>query len=798
MNDVATQHNGFETVFRDSKDGLAIFKDGYFVDCNQSMVELVGGRSKADFLGLTPFDFSPEFQPDGQRSIDKGMQLIERCYNEGSMRFEWMHTKFNQERFWCEVIITKMTLNGEIVIHANWRDISEKKQLEIELAQQKETFETLFNESLDSLSVFDGTQYIDCNKAFVEMFGFAAKEDVIGIHPELVSPEYQPDGRTSKEAAQDVIHAVLQQDRKQRFEWVHKKIDGTEFWTEVILSKVTLNGVDAIYAVIRDISEKKNLEFKLAQQKQTFEALFNESKDGLTIYDGTRYLDCNKAFAKMMGVASKEQIIGLGPLDISPEFQADGRTSVINSAELNREIVENGKARFEWLHQKVDGTPVWTEIIVTTIVLNGEKVFFSTTRDITEKKALEFKIAEQKLTFETLFNESEDGLTFYDGEQYIDCNKAFMKLMGFTSKEQVIGLNPLLLSPQYQPNGCTTEALYAQCRADLYSKGSARCEWLHKKVDGTEFWTEVIIGLLSLNGRKVVYSITRDINDKKALELQIVKQNGELNQSNEILADTIAHLQQTQDKLVESEKMASLGSLVAGVAHEINTPIGVGVMGMSQLMDESKVIRQHYDAGALTEGEFEDYLNSTNELSEIVKKNLDRTAHLVRGFKQIAVDQMSEDEREINLKDYLNEVLFSLGSITRKANVMVQLDCPKDLNVVTNPGLLSQVLTNLIVNSVNHGFSDRPAGRIAMVIREQGETAFSLNYQDDGKGISPANLPKIFDPFFTTNRAEGGTGLGLNVTYNIITNALGGSIECHSKEGEGVEFIIGFNVKQRV
>ena len=558
MAETATQDSGFETVFRDSKDGLAIFKDGYFVDCNQSMLDLVGVSKREDFIGLTPFDFSPEFQYDGQSSADKGMQLIERCYNEGSVRFEWIHKKFNGEPFWTEVILTKMVLNGEVVVHANWRDISEKKDLELKIAEQKETFETLFNESLDGLSVFDGKQYTDCNKAFVSMMGFESKED----------------------------------------------------------------------------------------------------------------------------------IIGLSPLAISPELQADGSISFERAIELNTEIIEYGHARFEWVHKKTDGTEFWTEIIVNTIVLNGEEVFFTTTRDITEKKELELKIADQKLTFETLFNESEDGLTFFDGEKYLDCNKAFLKLMGFKHKDEVIGLNPVLVSSVYQPDGRTTAEHFEERAAEVFENGSFRCEWVHKKTDGTEFWTELIVGLLSLNGREVTYSITRDISDKKELELEIVERNAELE-------STIENLKQTQDKLVESEKMASLGSVV------------------------------------------------------------------------------------------------------RKANAEVVIDCPIDINVYTNPGLISQVFTNLIMNSIHHGFDGKDSGTIGITVNDLGDRAFDIRYRDDGKGISSLNLPKIFDPFFTTNRGKGGTGLGLNVTYNIVTNVLGGTIECRSDEGQGVEFLIGLHVKER-
>ena len=286
--------------------------------------------------------------------------------------------------------------------------------------------------------------------------------------------------------------------------------------------------------------------------------------------------------------------------------------------------------------------------------------------------------------------------------------------------------------------------------------------------------------------------------EKKALELQINERNAALRESNSNLENTIESLKQTQDKLVESEKMASLGSLVAGVAHEINTPIGVGLVGISQLMEESASIRKRYESGALTETDFEDFLNSSNELSGIVNKNLERTAQLVRGFKQIAVDQTSEDERQIDLKSYIEEIVYSLGSVTRKANVQVAVDCEENVQVVTNPGLLSQVLTNMIVNSMNHGFADRDSGNITITAREDHDNMFALIYKDDGRGISEENLPKIFNPFFTTNRGKGGTGLGLNVTYNIITNALGGSIKCRSKVGEGVEFDMSFKVRHRV
>ena len=256
-------------------------------------------------------------------------------------------------------------------------------------------------------------------------------------------------------------------------------------------------------------------------------------------------------------------------------------------------------------------------------------------------------------------------------------------------------------------------------------------------------------------------------------------------------------LKEAQDKLIESEKMASLGSLVAGVAHEINTPVGVGLMGITQFKEDIDAIIKRYNNRELTPTDFEVFLTDANEICELVKTNLDRTAQLVKGFKQIAVDQTSEEDREVNLSHYVSEVIASLNSVLKKSQAAVTLTCPDNIVVVLNPGLLYQVLSNLIMNSINHGFKDTPAGQILIVIEDSGNTQFSLNYRDNGSGISAEHLPQIFNPFFTTNRANGGTGLGLNVTYNIITSGLGGSIECRSDIGEGVEFLLTFKVKQR-
>lgn len=537
---------------------------------------------------------------------------------------------------------------------------------------------------------------------------------------------------------------------------------------------------------------------QLNTQEKGFETVFRHSKDGLALFKDGVFVDCNQSMLELVGLTEKEQFIGLTPFDFSPEYQFDGRSSAEKGMEYINRCYDEGSVRFEWIHQKLNGEPFWCEVIITKMVLDGDVVVHANWRNISEKKDLELKLAEQKETFEILFNESMDGLSIFDGHQYLDCNKAFLTLFGFSHKDQVIGLHPINLSPEFQPDGKSSRDSVRAVLQDSLGKGSTRFEWMHQKLDGTTFWAEVILTKVKLNGVFSIYAVIRDISEKKQLELELYERNTELDRSNQDLEQMLDHLKQTQDQLIESEKMASLGSLVAGVAHEINTPVGVGLMGITHLMEENEAIRKRYQNGELSEEMFEDYLTSSTNLSKIVLKNLDRTAHLVRGFKQIAVDQASEEDRAINLKEYIEEIIFSLGSVIRKAKTNIEVDCPPDYNVITNPGHLSQVVTNLIVNSITHGFQDKKDGNININIREKSDKQFTIIYQDDGKGISKNDLTKIFDPFFTTNRANGGSGLGLNVTYNIVKNTFQGSITCRSQENEGVEFTLNLKVKERV
>ena len=255
------------------------------------------------------------------------------------------------------------------------------------------------------------------------------------------------------------------------------------------------------------------------------------------------------------------------------------------------------------------------------------------------------------------------------------------------------------------------------------------------------------------------------------------------------LEQALTTLQVTQDQLVHSEKMGALGNLVAGVSHEINTPIGIGVTAISYLDQKTKEFQALYETGKMKKSDLEQFLSITHETNAMVQSNLERASTLVRSFKQISVDQSVEIKRTFLFKDYIGGIIASLKPALKKTHLRIDVYCDDQLNLYTYPGALSQIITNLVMNSLNHAYDADEEGSLSIRVVEQPEHIL-ITYADDGKGMTTDVLDHIFDPFFTTSRGQGGTGLGMNIVYNLVTQTLHGTIQCSSKLGQGSLFAI--------
>jgi predicted ATPase/signal transduction histidine kinase len=257
------------------------------------------------------------------------------------------------------------------------------------------------------------------------------------------------------------------------------------------------------------------------------------------------------------------------------------------------------------------------------------------------------------------------------------------------------------------------------------------------------------------------------------------------------LSNTLDALKAAQSKLVESEKMASLGGLVAGIAHEINTPIGVGVTVASALAEHTTEFASIYKSGKMKRSELEEFLDIATQSSNTLLINLNQAAALIQSFKEVAVDRSSEERRTFGVRNYLDEILIQLKPKLRNSKHSIEIKGDSKIALDSYPGALSQVVTNLLMNSLIHAYEPGESGQLAFDWRQEGDR-LSFEYSDDGKGIPPKNLSKIFEPFFTTKRGQGGSGLGLHIVYNLVTQKLLGEIECKSEVGVGTKFIIKF------
>lgn len=260
-------------------------------------------------------------------------------------------------------------------------------------------------------------------------------------------------------------------------------------------------------------------------------------------------------------------------------------------------------------------------------------------------------------------------------------------------------------------------------------------------------------------------------------------------EQNAALLQALEQLQTTQTQLLAAEKMASLGRLVAGLAHEINTPIGIAVTAASIWEDRTNELWQLYRNGQMKRTDLEEFLQTLTESGKLLANNLNRAAELIQSFKQVAVDQSSEAARTINLKAYISDVLNSLRPELKRTKLTVVITGAEELVLQSYPGALSQIITNLVLNSMIHAYTPEAVGCLRIAIQRQADKV-CIQYADDGAGILPEHHHKIFEPFFTTRRGQGGSGLGLHIVYNLVTQKLGGTITFQSQVGSGTTFTI--------
>lgn len=303
-----------------------------------------------------------------------------------------------------------------------------------------------------------------------------------------------------------------------------------------------------------------------------------------------------------------------------------------------------------------------------------------------------------------------------------------------------------------------------------------------------------------------VLTMSVDVTDRKRmeselkmlntdLELRVSERTQALDQSNRELLATMDTLKRTQDELINSEKLASLGSLVAGVAHELNTPLGNAMVSASTITHDIEQMEQHLREGNPRKSVFENFMLRVKEGTELTLRSLERSVSLITSFKQVAVDQDSERRRTFDLAQTLHGVLDTLRPGIKLLPLQLEVDFCDAVAMDSFPGPLGQVVMNVVTNAVNHAFDGMQAGVIRVSAVRQSDSVVRVSIEDNGVGIPAEHLGQIFDPFFTTKLGRGGSGLGLSISHRITSKVLGGNLTVHSVVGRGTRFDLVLPVK---
>ncbi len=381
-------------------------------------------------------------------------------------------------------------------------------------------------------------------------------------------------------------------------------------------------------------------------------------------------------------------------------------------------------------------------------------------------------------------------------------NKAAVILLSNAIKTFIVAGFIIFLVKQMITNPLKTIAKYLK-QLKLNKKGSLKLSNSYGRDAKSKDEVDAVVDSINIMNIEILDAYSKLLQSKQELDVALIDRDRLLEkekgfkiilEQNVIertikLEHTLEDLKKTQNFLVEKEKMASLGSLVAGLCHEINTPLGICVTVASTLSENKQQIYDLAQKAEMTRTDFDLYMSTMEEIDLILNINLKRAVELMGHFKQVAVDQSSSNRREFDLRTMLEETAIVLSPLYKQAESL-QLECPDNITMNSYPGPLGQVITNMVENAINHAYEkNSDQVKMRLVANQSNNNTVSIKFSDDGKGISEAESRKIFDPFYTTNLGTG-CGLGLNISYNIVVNVLGGKISVESKIGKGTSFYI--------
>ena len=525
-------------------------------------------------------------------------------------------------------------------------------------------------------------------------------------------------------------------------------------------------------------AERRSLaEQRFAEAEESYRKLFDSSIDGIyvTTPDGL-LLNANPALARMMGYDSPRDLIR-NVTDVANRIYVDPNVR----AEYKSRMEQDGIVReFEYQARQRDGSVLWLSDSASAVRDESGKVirYEGAVRDITNQRRAEDEVAEGRRRLQEVIDTVPAVINVKDMQlRYVLMNRYMASIFNIEPEDAI---------------GRTTTDVMSRYGAQKTDENDQRVLAAGKElgfyeeeyVDSSGTMRQWLVNKLPLRGSdgevKHIVTVALDIGERKRNELEMRK-------ARDAAEAALRHLRETQNSLIEAEKLAALGRLVAGVAHEVNNPVGISLTVASSLERKTAMFAEEVARGDLRRSSLNEFVETSRSAAAQLVGNLNRAAELIQSFKQVAADRSYSDQRTFNLADLTDQVVMSLRPGIRKQNLTLTVECQPNLVMDSYPGPYGQVLTNLFLNSVAHAFPGGVAGEVSIKVHEHGDDHVEVLFADNGSGMTSDIRKRAFDPFFTTRRNDGGTGLGLHIVYSIVTSRLGGQIHLQSEAGKGTQ-----------
>ncbi|MDQ5915557.1 MAG: hypothetical protein QG584_1449 [Pseudomonadota bacterium] len=667
-------------------------------------------------------------------------------------------------------------LAGDIEVYCIDIDLSDLRRLQGELQESSERFRAITESSELGVVVTDeSANFIYCNSRYLTLIDASIEE----VHSGEWIKHLHPDDREPMQ--QRWQNAVL---TRTGFTMERRVItaDGRTIWAQahVVPIHTTQGEFRGFVATVEDKTALKEAEQALRMSEARFAGAFHASLDYISIsrVDTGEIIDVNEAFERITGWR-RDEVIGhttneLG-IWIDPTLRQAAIDKLKRDGYLREHPMQIGKRNGETVDCVLNGS---------IIQVGDTQLLLGVVRDVTVQKQAEEALRQSEEKFSRIVHYSPTALAITDAETsvVVDFNSSWQELFGF-SREAVIGRTSVEFGQWVDL--ADREALYQALRAGNGEIDRYECRY--QRFDGTPIFALASARMFDIDGRKCYLWSVTDITLRHELEERMTQLNSELETRVETRTND---LRRAQDELIRAEKLAALGSLVAGVAHELNTPIGNSVTVASTLHEKTVEFADLISDGTLKRSSLNNYLTAAQTASDLLLRSLNQARNLVASFKQVAVDQTSDQRRHFDLREVVGEVLTTLSPTIRKTPFSVSIDIPEGIVMDSFPGPLGQIVTNFVTNALLHAFEGRLAGIITLHADSPEGGLLMLTVSDDGNGIPEEHLRRIFDPFFTTKLGKGGSGLGLNIVYNIVTGVLGGRISVRSSLGAGTTFVL--------